>query len=125
MLLAVRKCPICHKYMMEKIKESDYNNKIFPIFYDLTQTAQIKNAGVVYQSNFKIDNENICIECAESGKASFECALCGERKSSSLQKEAIGDPAEFLCIDCYNNKSAAIWENKVHKLYEKHRYDYE
>lgn len=80
----------------------------------------------VYDSDAVDSNdEPICEICKKEGKSSFKCAICDEIKPSSKIKHSFGDPAEYLCVDCYNSVSAAEWDKKVDALEGAHRYDFE
>jgi hypothetical protein len=120
MLLAAKKCKCCQKVMIEKETKN-----LFPNFYAINQKAQMKAAGLVYMTATLVDDEPICIECEESGKASFLCELCDERKTTDKKQESFGDPAEFLCKDCYESVPAKKWHEKVDELQESHRWDFE
>ncbi len=113
-------CPICKKPMIIKAP-----NGIYPYGYDRTQNAQMKLLKLVYQSDIKVDDEYICVECVKSGRADFLCALCGNRKSTDKEKEAFGDPEEYLCIDCYDIVPAKEWDMEVKRLHDSHRWDYD
>jgi len=118
--LRTETCHCCGKQMMAKDKSN-----LFPFLFAESQEAQMKKQGVAFRSSSEKDNKRICIECEAKGLASFVCALCGERKSSSNVQESFGYPAEYLCKDCYSTVSAEIWENKIEELSESHRYDFE
>ncbi len=120
-LIEAEKCVCCEKIMIAK---STNHNSIFPKFWRINQESQMKAAGIVYKTHSTIDGYSICIECEQAGKSSFLCALCNERKSSDKRKEAIGDPADFLCKDCFETKSAKVWEEKYDELIEEHKYDF-
>lgn len=124
MIIQAEKCPICKKVMIKKVKEYMLD-KLFPAYWKMNQEAQAKRAGIVFKSTTKVDDENICEECEKAGKADFLCALCNERKSTDKIQESIGDAPEFLCKDCYDTVPVKIWDDKLNKLQEAHRYDYE
>jgi hypothetical protein len=125
MLLEANECPLCGKVMIKK-SPSRFNN-IFPNYFRLNQDAQMKEAGMVYESDIEVDGEWICVECAKAGKATFLCALCGERKPSDTEQESFGIGAfsHYLCKDCYETVSANVWDKKCKELRNKHKYDYE
>lgn len=120
MLLEAKKCKCCNKVMITK-----ETNNLFPMYYAINQEAQMKAAGLVYITSTLVDDEPICIECEQSGKASFLCALCEERKTTDKKQESFGDPAEFLCKDCYESVPAKKWDEKVDELRESHYWDFE
>lgn len=122
MLIQGDECQTCQSLMIKKIKKSE---GLFPMYHALNQESQAKNAGIQFIGNIKVDDEYICEKCEKEGKADFLCALCEERKSTDKIQEIIGDPAEFLCTDCYNTVPASIWTNKLKELLEDHQYDYE
>ena len=119
MTLQTKKCPCCGKLMLEK---SETN---FPSYHILNQKSQMKNLGLVYVGKILVDDEPICVECEEAGKADFLCELCGVRKPSSKIKENIGYPSVFLCSDCYSTVTAKEWDEKIDELHEEHRFDFE
>ena len=115
-------CKKCGRNMVVKPREA-YG--VFPHYYANNFEAQAKRANLVIQSTIKVDGCYICIECEKMGKADFECYLCKKRKSTKLIQERFGDPAEYLCFECYETVSAKIWEETVDKLYDIHKYDFE
>ena len=120
MVVEATKCHLCKKIMLPKT-----NRGVFPNYIHMNQEAQMKAAGLVYSTNTLVDNEPICLECEQGGKADFLCAMCEERKISDKKQKQFGDPAEFLCKDCYETKPAKVWDEKVDELQEAHRYDFE
>jgi hypothetical protein len=121
MLIEAKKCKCCKKIMIDKL--GCYS--IFPKYIKINQEAQMKAAGFVYSTTTLVDDEPICIECEQEGKADFLCELCEERKSSDKKQQSFGDPAEFLCKDCYETKPAKVWYEKCEELIEEHKYDFE
>src|SRR3990167_5573450 len=121
MLIEAKKCSCCEKIMVDKI---GYHS-IFPKYLRINQEAQMKAAGFVYSTSTLVDDEPICLECEQAGKADFLCAMCDERKTTDKKHESFGDPAEFLCKDCYETKPAKVWDEKVDELQDAHRYDFE
>jgi len=121
MLIETKKCKCCEKIMVAKL---GYYS-IFPKYMRINQEAQMKAAGFVYSTSILVDDEPICLECEQSGKADFLCAMCDERKTTDKKQESFGDPAEFLCKDCYETKPAKVWDEKVDELQDAHRYDFE
>jgi len=119
------KCPICEKLMVKKVPRDYYTQSFFPGYINMNQDAQMNRAGLVYISDVKVDDCNICVECKESGKADFKCDLCGERKPTEKIQESFGYPPDFLCKDCYDTTPAKIWEEKIEQLESDHRYDFE
>ena len=120
-LLRTQKCKTCNKDMIVKPKD---NRETFPYYVRNDFDAQSKRCGLVYRSNIKVDDSYICIKCEQAGEASFECALCNERKSSEKKHKSYGDPPEFLCTDCYETVPAKVWEEKESELYDEHKYDF-
>jgi hypothetical protein len=116
-------CPICKKKMLPRILSKYYNESPFPLgFYE----SQLKSVGIVLRSDMKLNDNYICIECSESGKAAFDCYLCKGRKSSEKKQESFGiDPTDYLCKDCYNSVPAAQWDKICGELHKDHQYDYE
>lgn len=117
--LGVTACASCDRLMLRHDK-----SKLFPMG-SRNQSNQMKEKGIVYQSSCTIDDEPICEECAEQGKGSFTCALCHDKKDTSKKEEAFGDPAEYLCSDCYHTVPASVWGSKYRELSQIHRYDFE
>ena len=120
MLIEARKCKCCEKIMVAKL---GYHS-IFPKNMRINQEAQMKAAGLVYSTSTLVDDEPICLECEQAGKADFVCAMCNERKTTDKKQESFGEPAEFLCKDCYETKPAKVWYEKVDELKDAHRYDF-
>jgi hypothetical protein len=118
--LETRKCPSCGKPMIKRDKAG-----LFPRVLSNNQDAQNKKLGVVYVSRAKMDGEDICEECELSGKSYFTCCLCGEKRTSDRLEDSYGDPAEYLCKDCYETVPAKQWDEKVKKLQDAHRWDFE
>jgi len=112
----------CYKCKQDMIVCPRYKAP-FPFWNKVNFNAQVERANLVIKSNVLVDDHFICINCVKSGKADFLCALCEERKSTDKIKDWIGDPAEFLCWDCFNTVTAAIWQAKSADLHEKHKYD--
>lgn len=119
MCVEAYKCDYCGKMMLPKLLA------IFPKYIRLNQKAQMENAGIVYFYTETGDSEKICEICRDNGKIDFVCELCNQRKDSSKIQKSIGSPADYLCKDCYENKSAKEWEEIEEQLYERHRYDFE
>ena len=121
-LVELEKCPICGKYMLDS-RDAKYG--LFPKYVDIKIEKQMERAGWVQRSCVKVDDNDICFECAEAGKADFLCALCKDRKPTDKVEESIGDPPEFLCTDCYESVPAKTWNAALHELRKSHCYDYE
>ncbi len=121
--LRVEECPSCKKNMMYRDKDRWYG--VFPMQDNNCQDAQMKSKGVVYISDSEINNELICIECEEAGKATFTCTICHQVKNSRKLEESFGDRGSYLCSDCYSTIPAKSWDDTVDILNEKHKYDFE
>jgi len=107
-LIAIDTCPICGNYMTK----NGYGKEI------------------ARRSEFSFgehgNREYICEKCAEAGKATFTCALCGEVRSSDQIGASFGCWEEdFLCKVCYETCTAKVWAVKCDELDNEHRYDYE
>lgn len=113
-------CASCKRPMLKKAKEG-----LFPFTYDFTQEKQMEALGVVLESSSRIDDNKICVECEAEGKASITCSLCDQSKPSSKMQESFGDPAEYLCSDCYATVPAKVWDDKMEELRKTHRWDFE
>ena len=124
MVVSTARCWTCKRVMVDRPRRDSYPHYTFPSSMDINFDAQLKMAGWVAQSDQKAAGEwAICEECAASGKASFECALCGQTRTSDRKEERIGDPPEFLCRDCYETVPAKEWDDKVQQLQREHQYD--
>ncbi len=110
-------CPLCKKTMVTEIPK---HTGIIPNWVKLSQEAQMKGTGLVYTGNARVDDHLVCRECEEAGKADFKCELCKRRHPTSKIKESFGEPAEFLCTDCYEAVPAKEWDTKVEELNEQH-----
>jgi len=121
-LVELEKCPLCGKYMVDA-KGAKYG--LFPKYININIDKQMERAGWVLRSCTKVDDKNICSECTEAGKADFLCTLCKQRKPTDKIKEEIGDPTEYICTDCYETMPAKEWDEKICKIREIHRYDFE
>jgi len=108
-------CPKCGKFLKPHYRVVDglYGNAMF------------NNPRWAENSYVMVDNYYICKECADKSLADFECALCNQRYPTSEIQESFGVPPEFLCKECYQNKPARIWCEKVEELESDHRYDFE
>jgi hypothetical protein len=115
-------CKICKKDMVFTPR---YPDRTFPAWIGNNFKAQSKRGGFMTASNIKVDNCWICEECAKSGKATFLCALCNERRPTTEVKEEAGDPPEFLCTPCFKSVTAEKWVDANEKLYNRHRFDFE
>ena len=118
-------CPICKKIMVKKLSRYYNEQAFFPAWMEMNQDAQMKRAGLVYVGSVRVDDDVICDECEKAGKVDFKCELCGERKPANKIQERFGDPADFLCKDCYEIIPAKVWDEKCDQLEEEHKYDYE
>jgi len=126
MLVELDECPICKKMMLYVPEYRTLGPSTFPIWNKVNIQTQLEKAGWVFMSREEQDGKKICKGCSKEGKTTFLCAFCGKRKPTSKIEERIGGPgAEYLCTDCYETKSAKEWHDKVEKLTEVHRYDYE
>lgn len=121
-MVRLEPCKLCQKDMVTK-PELDYGT--WPSWIGNDLEAQTERAGFVFRSRIKVDDEHICIECEQKGRATFECALCKQRKPNDKIKTSIGNPPEFLCMDCYESVPAKTWEEKTRGLHIQHRYDFE
>jgi hypothetical protein len=121
MLLKADECPICGKVMIKKV--NSWFDNLFSCYFGLNQDAQMKEADMVYKSNIEIDGEPICVECAKAGKATFLCALCGERWPSDTEQESFGLGAfpDHLCENCYKTVPAKVWDEKCKELRNRHK----
>jgi hypothetical protein len=85
-----------------------------------------KEMGLVRRFDGRMDEDMIvCAPCARKGGATFTCALCGVARGFDQEHDSWGDPAERLCVPCYETVPAKVWEAKTKELYGVHRYDFE
>ena len=133
MQVNLHKCPTCGRWMLPRIARHlntpiDHTLFVISIFdtRPLSRLEQVLDrAGWRLESDSEFDNHHICAQCASEGKGGFTCALCGQVRSSDQEKKSFGDPAEFLCVVCYETQPAKVWQQKVDELYEEHRCDFE
>ena len=123
MAVALRKCHICSKWMVKS--PSTKWHSAFPIYWNLSFDKQLEAAGWVRNSGVNVDGRNICQECADSGKATIICSLCGKVWPANQAEDSFGEPPEYLCQNCYSTISAALWNEKVEELRKAHQYDWE
>jgi hypothetical protein len=102
----------------------DNYQRLFPIWNELNQDAQMKRADLVYLSTTKVNNKAICLDCVDAGKATFQCALCHQTYPTSGIQQIFGDPPDYLCKPCYGTVTAKEWEKKVNELDKEHEYDF-
>ncbi len=97
---------------------------VFPAWYKVSRDMQLLRAGWRDQSKATTaDGKTLCTECAAT-HARFFCALCNTERSGEPQ-ESYGDPAEHLCVPCYETVPAKAWREKGNELERAHRYDFE
>lgn len=118
MLVELRKCPICGNWMLRG------NAHPFPR-HGMTMEKQLSNAGWCLHGQCYVNDEFVCMDCEVAGKIRFHCALCGKEQETSEIKESVGAPPEYLCETCYSTYSAKAWDEKIHELYKKHKWDHE
>jgi len=98
----------------------------FPRAMNETFGAQIKAAGWQVASEACLaDGGRICDRCERAGLATFRCHLCGLLRSTSQVQEGFGDPAEYLCVPCFETVPAKRWAEACAALREAHKYDFE
>ena len=109
---------------MVKVANKDY--EVFPQWFVLNQRHQMERAGLVRWGTSNLNDGYLCRDCEKKGKGNFVCKLCGETKTSDKIKEEFGHEGnfDFLCKDCYDNKSAKEWADKNEELRSNHVYDY-
>lgn len=123
--VSLKTCYKCQRRMVSKPPGQYFEKNTFPNCSENNFENQAKRAGLVFQSNIKVDDNYICEECKQSGSADFLCAICKKRKPFPKEKFSFGDPPEFLCSDCYETVSAKTWDSEVEELSDKHKYDFE
>jgi len=125
-LVSLSVCPKCgHEMIASPDRYGGRWTDMFPKYEKATLEAQAKRAGLHIKSRVRVDGEYICTSCEQEGKADFLCELCGQRKPTDKIKESFGDPAEYLCSDCFETVTAEVWEKKAEELHEIHRWDFE
>lgn len=118
------KCVVCLNNMVHA--PTNYHIRpTFPRYIGNNFEAQAKKAGLELGSDIKVDGRYICKKCENEGKADFLCSLCNERHSVSKVEEQIGDPPEFLCLQCYETVPAKEWADKITSLNDDHQYDFD
>ncbi len=113
-------CSKCGRDMVTPPK----NNDVFPYWIGNNFKAQAERAELVIRSSTKVDDFYICCDCEKDGLADFECQLCKKRKTTNKIQKSFGDPADFLCSDCYETVSAKVWDAAKDKLLEKHQHEF-
>jgi hypothetical protein len=121
-LVSIRRCPICHQWMVHAPDWDRYST--FP-GGDNRFVDQAERAGLRLESGHEVDGINICQVCKDTGKATFVCALCGERRPANQEEESFGDPIEYLCRVCYATVPAKEWDEKIRQLEQRHRHDWD
>jgi len=122
MLVAVRACATCQAPMVASPRGADP----FTRGWDETFGAQLKAAGWQVASDACVaDGGRICDRCKQAGLATFRCDLCGLLRSTSQVQEGFGDPAEYLCVPCFETVPAKRWAEACDALREAHKYDFE
>lgn len=120
-LVQIYKCWTCKQLMV--INEPERNSP-FPLAIRFDYKTQAKAADLKIRSKVISDGHYICTECAESGKGGFTCYLCKQYKESNKLQESFGDPADYLCTDCYDTTPAKKWDRITSKLFDLHQYDW-
>jgi len=121
-LVELTKCPICGRYMLD-VPKGCY--RCFPLYRKINIRQQMKAVGWVLKSYTKVDEEYICKECVEAGKATFECSLCHKRYNTNDIQERFGYQPDYLCKHCYKTVPAEVWEKKFDELEKEHMYDFD
>lgn len=121
MVIQGTKCKICSKIMLPKVPH-DYSP--FPKFVGANQDYQMKQMGLVYESNREVNSEAICVECVANDRAYFDCYICNKSHGMSKAKESIGSSSpDFMCTDCYEVTPAKKWDEIKKELEKEHFYD--
>ena len=121
MMVELARCPLCDRTMVTQPR----GRGLFALYIVDSFEKQVQRAGWVMTSSIQVDANEICRECADAGKATFLCALCGQRYPTDQKHEQFGDPPEFLCKRCYETATAADWGKRRTELLEAHRWDFE
>ena len=121
-LVRLDRCVECKRFMVVRPRNA---RDTFPYYHKLDFDAQAKAGNLGIKSGSLVDNSPICEDCEAAGKARFVCALCKKMKSSDKIQRQVGDPAEYLCADCYQTVPAEKWDESLKELIEDHKWDYE
>jgi len=124
MLVQLYTCHLCHKKMVAPPMKGYFGIRTFPYYVRIDFDAQRKSAGWEEMTETTVDGNYICKSCKVAGLATFECALCHNRHLTTEIEEAYGDPAEYLCKQCYQMVPAKIWDDKNKELRKRHQYDF-
>jgi hypothetical protein len=124
MMVELKVCPICGKYMLYS-DNSSYYRYAFPKYELINFDNQVKKAGWVITSSTEVKDVYVCQDCVKNGKVEFTCSLCGIKQPTSQIQETIGGyDKDYLCQTCYTTKTAKEWEEKTDDLHKEHRWDY-
>jgi hypothetical protein len=126
---AAKACPICQKTMVdapEQYLKYCQTNRGAAFDGGNTMEAQLKRGGYVFRSDAEDkDGNTICRSCKDEGRSSFVCYHCKKEHPTNKIEERYGDPAEYLCTDCYTSVPAKEWDELTTKLSNAHRYDWD
>lgn len=125
MLVELSICYICKKKMVASPEKRRFGQGTFPAYHMITFESQLKSAGWEELSSVCVDNNSICKSCNDSGKATFQCSLCADRKTTDMIESSFGDPPEYLCNRCYETVPAKKWAEMVSKITKEHMHDFD
>lgn len=113
------RCQGCSLVMIQ-----DWKSDAIPVYWKASLSEQAKRASVVFRSyTHDASGKELCKACAPT-KGGFVCAMCNQRQRGDLSKVSFGDPAEHMCLVCYETRSAKEWDELAHRLLVKHQYDF-
>lgn len=122
-LIKTLECSACGCRAVPQLR-SYYPHSPFPTYYLANFEAQIARAGIRLIGSYP-DGGPLCVDCSKAGKATFVCALCGQKRTTDLKHESFGSPSEYLCEPCYEVTPAKAWDAKVKELEDSHKHDFE
>lgn len=115
--IEVRKCGCCDNYMIPNY-DNNYIESLFSNNNKIEDQMKINN--LVFSSNSMVDHSIICKDCENSGKSTFYCRICGEKRSSvDFHDIIVGD--EKVCTHCYSTLTAKEYDDKI-SIIEKNTY---
>jgi hypothetical protein len=112
-------CAECGRNMI-----GDLHGRALSVYPRHALVDQLKRADVGRLSGrYNAAGRLLCADCAPV-HARFHCVLCKEARAGTPQYSE-GDPAEFLCVPCFEQRTAKEWDEAVQELRKNHRWDFE
>lgn len=119
--LEIKTCPKCNKKMIN----ASHNalRQSFPGYNKLNLETQLSKKDMVIRSETEEGYHYLCENCEDNME--FKCWGCKETRLKKDIKWKYGDPPDFLCIHCYNTKTAKEWNDLRSEIDDNHRWDYQ